>query len=124
MDLFSTLIDLFINLDEHLAIIINQYGIWTYAILFGVIFLETGFVITPFLPGDSLLFAAGTFGSPVMGSALNVYLLAGLLIIGAGLGDTLNYWIGHLVGEKAFSSRWINKAYIDRSQAFFEKHGG
>ena len=110
MDLFSTLIDLFINLDEHLAIIINQYGIWTYAILFGVIFLETGFVITPFLPGDSLLFAAGTFGSPVMGSALNVYLLAGLLIIGAGLGDTLNYWIGHLVGEKAFSSRWINKA--------------
>lgn len=89
-----------------------------------MIFLETGFVITPFLPGDSLLFAAGTFGSPVMGSALNVYLLAGLLIIGAGLGDTLNYWIGHLVGERAYSNRWIKKEYIDRTQAFFEKHGG
>jgi membrane-associated protein len=124
MELITTLIDLFLHLDEHMANIINQYGAWTYGILFFVIFMETGFVVTPFLPGDSLLFAAGTFASPVMGEALNIYLLVGLLVLAAILGDTANYWIGHFVGERAYSSRWVKKEYIDRTHAFFEKHGG
>ena len=124
MELFNYLIDLFLHLDEHLANIIGQYGTWTYAILFFVIFMETGFVVTPFLPGDSLLFAAGTFASPVMGEALNVYLLVGLLVVAAILGDTVNYWIGHFVGERAYGSRWVKKEYIDRTHAFFKKHGG
>ncbi len=124
MDLIPFLFDLFLHLDTHLAEIISQYGTWTYAILFGVIFMETGFVVTPFLPGDSLLFAAGTFASPVMNSALNVYLLVGLLTAAAVLGDTANYWIGHFLGEKAYNSRWIKKEYLDRTHAFFEKHGG
>ena len=124
MELFTYLIDLFLHLDEHLANIIGQYGTWTYAILFFVVFMETGFVVTPFLPGDSLLFAAGTFASPVMGEALNIYLMVGLLIVAAILGDTVNYWIGHYVGERAYDSRWVKKEYIDRTHAFFEKHGG
>jgi membrane-associated protein len=111
-------------LDEHLANIISQYGAWTNGILFFVIFMETGFVVTPFLPGDSLLFAAGTFASPVMGEALNVYVLVGLLTLAAILGDTVNYWIGHYVGERAYDSRWVKKEYIERTQAFFNKHGG
>lgn len=124
MEIITYLIDLFLHLDEYLAGIISQYGTWTYAILFFVIFMETGFVVTPFLPGDSLLFAAGTFTSPVMGQALNIYLMVGLLIVAAILGDTVNYWIGHYVGERAYGSRWIKKEYIDRTHAFFEKHGG
>jgi membrane-associated protein len=124
MELITYLIDLFLHLDEHLANIISQYGTWTYGILFFVIFMETGFVVTPFLPGDSLLFAAGTFASPVMGEALNVYLLVGLLTVAAILGDTVNYWIGHYVGERAYDSRWVKKEYIERTQAFFAKHGG
>jgi membrane-associated protein len=124
MDLIRFLFDLFLHLDVHLEQIISQYGTWTYAILFGVIFMETGFVVIPFLPGDSLLFAAGTFASPVMHSALNVYLLVGLLTVAAVLGDTVNYWIGYSLGEKAYNSRWIKKEYIDRTHAFFEKHGG
>lgn len=124
MELITYLIDLFLHLDEHLANIISQYGTWTYAILFLVVFMETGFVVTPFLPGDSLLFAAGTFASPVMGEALNVYWLVGLLIVAAILGDTINYWIGHYIGERAYNSRWVKKEYLDRTHAFFEKHGG
>ena len=124
MELITTLIDLFLHLDEHLANIIGQYGVWTYAILFFVIFMETGFVVTPFLPGDSLLFAAGTFASPVMGEALNIYVLVGLLTVAAILGDTANYWIGHFVGERAYDSRWVKKEYIERTHAFFAKHGG
>jgi membrane-associated protein len=124
MELITYLIDLFLHLDEHLANIIGQYGTWTYAILFAVVFMETGFVVTPFLPGDSLLFAAGTVASPVMGEALNVYLLVGLLIVAAILGDTINYWIGHYVGERGYNSRWVKKEYIDRTHGFFEKHGG
>lgn len=124
MEIITFLIDLFLHLDVHLANIISQYGGWTYGLLFFVVFLETGFVVTPFLPGDSLLFAAGTFASPVMGQALNVYLLVGLLIVAAVLGDTVNYWIGHFVGDRAYNSRWIKKEYLDRTHAFFEKHGG
>lgn len=124
MEIFTYLFDLFLHLDKHLANIISQYGTWTYAILFFVVFMETGFVVTPFLPGDSLLFAAGTFASPVMGEALNIYLMVGLLIVAAILGDTINYWIGHYFGERAYSSRWVKKEYVERTHAFFEKHGG
>ena len=99
------LIDLFLHLDEHMANIINQYGAWTYAILFLVVFMETGFVITPFLPGDSLLFAAGTFAA--LGS-MNVWLLVVLLIIAAIAGDTVNYWIGHYLVTALTTSNGSN----------------
>ena len=121
MEQIRFLIDLFLHLDEYMANIISQYGAWTYAILFAVIFMETGFVITPFLPGDSLLFAAGTFAA--LGS-MNVWLLVLLLIIAAIAGDTVNYWIGHYLGDRAYSIKWIKKEYLDRTHAFFEKHGG
>ncbi|HEX2992841.1 MAG TPA: DedA family protein [Anaerolineales bacterium] len=121
MEQIKFLIDLFLHLDEYMAGIIQQYGTWTYAILFGVIFMETGFVVTPFLPGDSLLFAAGTFAG--LGS-LNIWLLIFLLIIAAILGDTVNYWIGHYMGDRAYNVKWIKKEYLDRTHAFFEKHGG
>jgi membrane-associated protein len=121
MEFITFLIDLFLHLDEHLANIIEQYGAWTYGILFMVIFMETGFVVTPFLPGDSLLFAAGTFAA--LGS-MNVWLLMLLLIIAAIAGDTVNYWIGHYLGDRAYNIKWIKKEYLDRTHAFFEKHGG
>jgi membrane-associated protein len=121
MELVTFLIDLFLHLDEHLANIINQYGVWTYGILFAVIFLETGVVVTPFLPGDSLLFAAGTFAA--LGS-LNIWLLCALLMAAAVAGDTVNYWIGHALGERAYQIKWIKKEYMERTHAFFEKHGG
>jgi membrane-associated protein len=121
MELITYLIDLFVHLDEHLANIIAQYGAWTYGILFAVIFMETGFVVTPFLPGDSLLFAAGTFAA--LGS-LNVWLLAGLLMVAAVLGDTVNYSIGHYLGDRAYNIKWIKREYLDKTHAFFEKHGG
>ena len=122
MEFFTFLIDLFLHLDEHLANIIEQYGAWTYAILFLVIFMETGFVVTPFLPGDSLLFAAGTLTA--LGSTLNVWLLILLLIIAAIAGDTVNYWICHYLGDRAYNIKWIKREYLDRTHAFFEKHGG
>lgn len=121
MEQIQFLIDLFLHLDEHLANIINQYGVWTYAILFAIIFMETGFVVTPFLPGDSLLFAAGTFAA--LGS-LNVWLLIVLLIVAAIVGDTVNYWIGHYMGDRAYNVKWIKREYLDRTHAFFQKHGG
>ncbi len=121
MEFLAGVADLFLHLDEHLANIISQYGTWTYAILFIVIFLETGVVVTPFLPGDSLLFAAGTFAA--LGS-MNVYVLSGLLIVAAILGDTVNYSIGHYLGERAYKIKFLKKEYFDRTHAFFEKHGG
>ncbi len=123
MQILLQIVDIFLHLDIYLSQVISTYGIWTYALLFIVIFMETGFVVTPFLPGDSLLFAAGTFAAL---GALNVYLLAGLLIVAAVLGDTVNYWIGHAIGERAFSGeiKWIKKEYMERTHAFFEKHGG
>lgn len=123
MELIRTLVDLFLHLDEHLNVVIQNYGAWTYALLFLIIFMETGFVITPFLPGDSLIFAAGTFAG--MGS-LNVILLFFLLSFAAILGDTVNYWIGHYIGPRAFSGnvRFLKKEYLDKTHAFFEKHGG
>ena len=121
MEILKNLIDIFLHLDEYLSSIITAYGTWTYAILFIVIFIETGLVIMPFLPGDSLLFAAGTFAA--LGS-LNIWLLVGLLIGAAFLGDTVNYFIGHYLGQRAYNIKWIKKEYFDKTHAFFEKHGG
>jgi len=121
MGILKNLIDLFLHLDEYLAQIITQYGAWTYGILFVVIFVETGLVVMPFLPGDSLLFAAGTFAA--LGS-LNFWSLLGLLMVAAVLGDTVNYSIGHYLGERAYNIKWIKKEYLDKTHAFFEKHGG
>ncbi|NWG35533.1 MAG: DedA family protein [Chloroflexi bacterium] len=121
MEQIKFLLDLFLHLDEYLARIILDYGTWTYAILFFVIFMETGFVVTPFLPGDSLLFAAGTFAA--LGS-LNVWVIVGLLFVAAVLGDAVNYSIGHYLGERAYNVKWIKKEYLDKTHAFFEKHGG
>jgi membrane-associated protein len=123
MELFTNLIDLFLHLDKHLNLVIQTYGVWTYLMLFLIVFLETGLVVTPFLPGDSLIFAAGTFAG--LGS-LNVSLLFGLLSVAAILGDTINYWIGHSIGQKAFSGniRFLKKEYLDRTHEFYEKHGG
>ena len=121
METIKFLIDLFLHLDEYLSQIITQYGTWTYALLFFVIFMETGFVVTPFLPGDSLLFAAGTFAAL---DALNIWVLIGLLMVAAIGGDTVNYWIGHTLGERAYNIKWIKKEYLDKTHAFFEKHGG
>lgn len=126
MEFISNLIDILLHLDKYLAEIIGTYGIWTYAILFLIIFMETAFVVTPFLPGDSLLFAAGTFASPALGEVLNIWILIPLLSLAAILGDTVNYWIGHFIGPKAFSGdiRFLKKEYLDQTHAFYEKHGG
>ena len=126
MELLQFLIDLFLHLDDHLSVVIQNYGGWTYALLFTIIFIETGLVITPFLPGDSLLFAAGTFASPAVGSALNITFLFLLLSAAAILGDSVNYWIGHYIGPKAFSGeiRFLKKEYLDRTHEFYERYGG
>jgi len=122
MEIIKFLIDLFLHLDEHLAAVIAQYGAWTYGILFAVIFVETGLVIMPLLPGDSLLFAAGTFAA--LPDGLNIWYLVILLIVAAILGDTVNYSIGHYLGERAYNIKWIRKEYFEKTHAFFEKHGG
>ncbi len=120
MDIVKYIVDLFLHLDVHLSAIITQYGTWTYALLFIVIFIETGFVVTPFLPGDSLLFAAGTFAA--LGS-LHIWVLWGLVALAAILGDTVNYWIGHFLGERAYHIKWIKREYIERTHGFFDKYG-
>jgi len=123
MDLFRSIIDLFLHLDDHLSQVISQYGVWTNLILFLIVFAETGLVVTPFLPGDSLLFAAGTFAAL---GALDLRVLLVILMIAAIAGDTVNYWVGAWVGPRAFSGRvrWLRKDYLDRTHAFYEKHGG
>lgn len=125
MQYITFVIDLFLHLDEHLATVIQTFGIWTYLLLFLVIFMETGLVVTPFLPGDSLLFAAGAI-TAAASDTLNVVLLWALVFVAAFLGDTANYWIGRYIGPRAFSmnSRLFKKEYLERTQAFYEKHGG
>jgi membrane-associated protein len=122
MDL-SFWVDFFLHLDKYLDAIIRTYGTWTYLILFLIIFIETGLVIMPFLPGDSLLFAAGAFAA--IGS-LDPVLLFVLVEIAAVLGDTVNYWIGAYIGPRAFSGkvRFLKKEYLDRTQVFYDKYGG
>ncbi|WP_207432985.1 DedA family protein [Sabulibacter ruber] len=123
MELLRQFIDLFLHLDQHLSQIISDYGTWTYAILFLIIFVETGVVVMPFLPGDSLLFAAGAFAAT---GVLNIWVLLVLLFIAAFLGDTLNYLIGDYFGPKVFRRdyRFLKREYLLKTQAFYEKHGG
>jgi len=120
----ETIVDFILHIDVHLAALTAQYGMWTYAILFLIVFAETGLVVTPFLPGDSMLFAAGAICS--LGS-MDVMMLMGLLMIAAILGDSVNYAIGKNVGPRLFSSsssKLLNKQHLDRTHAFYEKHGG
>jgi membrane-associated protein len=123
MDFVRSVMDLFLHLDRHLNQIVTSYGVWTHLILFAIVFAETGLVITPFLPGDSLLFAAGALAA--LGS-LDLWLLVVLLIGAAILGDTVNYWVGAWIGPRAFSGnvRFLRKDYLERTHAFYEKHGG
>jgi len=123
MDFVRSVLDFFLHLDEHLNQIVTTYGVWTHLILFAIVFAETGLVVTPFLPGDSLLFAAGALAA--LGS-LDLWLLVVLLIGAAILGDTVNYWVGAWIGPRAFSGnvRFLRKDYLDRTHAFYEKHGG
>jgi membrane-associated protein len=124
MELIKGFTEILLHLDTHLDLVIRNYGLWTYGILFLIIFLETGLVVTPFLPGDSLLFAGGTFAA--LGS-LNVKLLIIFLSIAAIAGDTVNYWIGHAAGPKVFTkekSPLFNKEYLHRTHQFYEKYGG
>ncbi|MDD1685998.1 VTT domain-containing protein [Methanoregula sp.] len=122
--MLDSLLSLALNIDQNLPLVVNEYGIWTYVILFIIIFLETGLVVTPFLPGDSLLFVGGAAAAS---GILNLEYLLIVIIVGAVLGDTLNYWIGNRVGLHFFLERFPNlvkKEYIDRTYGFFEKYGG
>jgi len=123
MEFIHTVIDFILHIDVHLNAMILQYGTWTYAILFLIIFMETGFVVTPFLPGDSLLFAAGAFAAA---GSLNPWVILFLLWFAAVAGDNLNYMIGHYLGPKVFHtrSRLLNRKHLERAHAFYEKHGG
>lgn len=124
MEFIKDFIDIFIHLDKHLASVISSYGLWTYLILFLIIFCETGLVVTPILPGDSLLFAAGAFAAT---SSLKVEWLFSLLSFAAIAGNTVNYWIGYYIGPKVFHGetvRFLNKKYLERTHKFYEKHGG
>ena len=124
MDLLTLIVDFILHVDIHLQALMNDYGLWVYAILFLIIFCETGLVVTPFLPGDSLLFAAGAL---TVGTALDVNLLAGTLVVAAVLGNITNYTIGHFFGERLFqnpNSRVFRRDHLDKTHAFFAKHGG
>jgi len=125
IDFIQGLFDLFLHLDQHLEDIIRNYGTWTYLILFGIVFCETGLVVTPFLPGDSLLFAAGIFAARP-DAELNVWIVFVVLSVAAILGDTVNYWIGAYVGPRAFREnvRFLKREYLDRTHRFYERHGG
>ena len=124
MDLFANVLDLVLHLDRHLLDLAQAYGAWIYGILFLIVFLETGLVVTPFLPGDSLLFVAGAIAAA---GELNVHGLVILLIAAAIAGDSLNYSIGRYLGPRVFrfdDSRFFKRAYVDRTHAFFDRHGG
>jgi membrane-associated protein len=132
MTLLKDFLDFFLHLDVHLFALIQDYGIWIYGILFLIIFVETGLVVMPLLPGDSLLFAAGTFCAGVVNNGetaeLNLFVVLALLIVAAILGDGLNYYLGKTVGLKALTwkignRQIVQQKYIDQTQAFFEKHG-
>ncbi len=126
MEYIQFLIDFILHIDTHMADLVAQYGIWIYGILFLIIFCETGLVVTPFLPGDSLLFVAGALCS-LPTNDVNVHLLVGMLVIAAILGDASNYLIGKYFGEKLFSnpnSKVFKQSYLDKTHAFYEKHGG
>lgn len=119
-------IDLVLHLDQHLVELLQQFGPWIYAILFLIIFAETGFVVTPFLPGDSLLFAVGALAAVDTSGTLNAPLIAALLVVAAVLGNTLNYSIGRAIGPRAFSGRYrlLKVEYLHRTGEFFRRYGG
>ncbi|MFZ5558455.1 MAG: DedA family protein [Pseudomonadota bacterium] len=124
MELIALLFDFLVHLDRHLVGFVQQHGAWIYALLFLIIFCETGLVVTPFLPGDSLLFVAGTIAAA---GAMDVHFLAALLIVAAILGDTVNYWIGKHVGMRLFTdpnARFLKREYLDLTHRFYERHGG
>lgn len=125
LNLIEWFIHFVLNMDEQLPIIVNSIGVWSYLALFAVIFIETGVVVMPFLPGDSLLFAAGAVAA-MPDTNLSPLVLHTLLGVAAIAGDTANYWIGHYIGPKVFStnSRWLKREYLERTQAFYDKHGG
>ena len=124
MELLQTLIDFILHIDQHLAAITSEYGTLTYLILFAIIFCETGFIVMPLLPGDSLLFAAGAI-SALDGSGLNVHLMVVLLIIAAFSGNMVNYSVGRYIGPKVFEKdyRFIKREYLDRTKKFFDRYG-
>jgi membrane-associated protein len=130
MEFLSQFVDLFLHIDKHLAVLLAQYGPWLYAILFAIIFCETGLVVTPFLPGDSLLFVAGALAaaSTSDGGNFSISILIPLLIVAAILGDNVNYHIGRVAGQRILKwgegSRFFNRAAYDKTHAFYEKHGG
>lgn len=124
MELLQSFIEIFLHLDKHIDTVVQNYGVWTYLILFLIIFCETGLVVTPVLPGDSLLFVVGAVAA--LGS-LDLWLLFALLSVAAVLGDTVNYGVGHYIGPRVFlktGSRIFKKEYLDRTHAFYEKYGG
>ena len=124
MELLATFLDIVLHLDKHLVKMVADYGVWIYAILFAIIFAETGFVVTPFLPGDSLLFVAGAVAAT---GGMNVHLLVVLLIVAAVLGNSVNYAIGRWLGKSFFRDRgakWLNPKHLDKAHAFYEHHGG
>lgn len=126
MEFIHFVVDFILHIDVHLAELVAQYGIWIYAILFLILFCETGLVVTPFLPGDSLLFVAGALAA-LPGNDLNVHLMVTLLVIAAILGDAVNYTIGKLFGERLFSnpnSKIFRRSYLDKTHAFYARHGG
>ncbi|MDR3586694.1 MAG: DedA family protein [Desulfosporosinus sp.] len=122
--IIQTLLDLFLHLDKNMGAVIQSYGMWTYLILFAIIFAETGFVVTPFLPGDSLLFVAGAFAAS---GALSLPVVVIILGAAAIIGDTLNYQIGHFIGPSVFkkdNARFLNKEHLKQTEQFYLKHGG
>ncbi len=133
MEILQSVLDFFLHLDQHLHTMIVDYGVWIYLILFLIIFVETGLVVMPFLPGDSLLFAAGAFCAGVIGAdgetaSLNLWLVLGLLTVAAILGDTLNYYLGKNVGLKMLGIKFrgkplVNRKYIEQTQDFYHKNG-
>jgi membrane-associated protein len=123
MEVIQQLVDFILHIDVHLAELIARYGTGTLVLLFLIVFAETGLVVTPFLPGDSLLFAAGAFAAR---GALDIGLLVPVLLVAAILGDTVNYWVGHKIGRRAFSGKipFVKQEYLQRTESFYEKHGG
>jgi membrane-associated protein len=124
MELLATLWDFAVHLDAHLAAFIAEHGAWVYGLLFLIVFCETGLVVTPFLPGDSLLFVVGALAAA---GGMDIALVMALLIAAALCGDNVNYWIGRWAGPKVFrreDARWLNRRHLDRTHAFYERHGG
>lgn len=123
MEALAQVIDLFLHLDRHLALFVAQHGAWVYGLLFLIVFMETGFVVTPFLPGDSLLFVAGAVAAA---GGMQLPLVMGILVAAALCGDNVNYWVGRLLGPRLFrreGSRWLKRENLERTHAFMERHG-